>query len=133
MQLVNTIDIPFVHQLSIGHKAHSLANAFSREFSRIWDRLRETIPETAALASPAARTPIGLPGYYGGAYDRLIASAPMVSCVECIAADPFPQAPTSSRGAFVAKQTDAEPRPDGEKRTWRAVLCAHLESPALII
>jgi hypothetical protein len=133
MQLVNTIDFPFEDQLSIGRKIRGFVGAFWQETARIWDRLRNMLPETADLAPHAARTPIGHSGYYGGAYDRLTASMPIVSCVECNGADPFPQAPTSPRGTAAAKQTDPEPRPDGEEGIWRAVLRAHFESPALMI
>lgn len=132
MQLVNTIDIPLAHRLSIRQKAQSLADAFTRKFSRIWDRLRVVLPETRAPVSHTARVPIGigLPGYFGGAYDRLIASTPMVSCVECLGADPFPQAPASSRGTVASQDAGPASGPGGEEDISLAVLSADWVIPA---
>jgi len=127
MQLVATINTPFEDHLSTVRKIHGFVDALRQKTARAWDGLYKSLPETAAFTSVPVRTPVGIPGYYGGAYDRLSASMPMMSCVECIAANPFPHAPTSRQS------TERAPQPDGEEAPWFAVLRADLIIPAMMM
>jgi hypothetical protein len=130
MQLVNAIDIPFESQLNFNRKVRDFIGMCAQEIVGIWVGLRKALPAAAAPASQIARAPNALPGYYGEAHDRLRASMPIVSYVECIGADPFLQAPASPRGTVASHKAGPASGPGGEEDTWLAVLSADWVIPA---
>lgn len=131
MQLVNTIDIPFENHHPVDRKVRAVGDMLLREIAGIWHRFREALSmEPAAQRLCAAPDVINLPGYYGGAYQRLSAAMPIVSYAGLVEADPFPQASTSRRKNSASEKLERAPRPSIGDDIWLGILRADPAIPA---
>jgi len=77
MQQVNTIDITFDEFVAGDRQTQAVPGGLWREFLRIWDRLSQICSKHAICTEVQKVRPLS--GYYTGAYDRVSASAPILS------------------------------------------------------